>query len=292
MAPSQPAPADPEFFSRQVVSARRFYLNLDPRPRDPLTVVCGGWERCAPDYAIRRSGFPYLAIEFLAAGRVTLHMGPSTLRLGPGAVFAYGPGVAHEIHADPKHRPWKYFLCFTGPRARVLMRSAGLEPGAVRQVPNPLPVRDLFDHVLLAGQRRTAAAPEICAALVEALLLTLGDTAVEHGTHTERAYVTYQRCREWLDQHGSTVRTLQEAARRCHVDAAYLCRLFRRFDRESPYQFLLRSRMERAAQRLHEPESSVKGVAAEAGYSDAFHFSRAFKRCFGISPSEFVRRTG
>ena len=45
--------------------------------------------------------------------------------------------------------------------------------------------------------------------------------------------------------------------------------------------------MNDAAERLRATETLVKDVAAALGYSDAFHFSRAFKAVFGISPQVF-----
>ena len=60
--------AAPEFFSPHVREARRFYLDLAPSARQPLVVVCGGFEYSAPDYSIDRAGFPYFSIEFVARG--------------------------------------------------------------------------------------------------------------------------------------------------------------------------------------------------------------------------------
>lgn len=73
----------------------------------------------------------------------------------------------------------------------------------------------------------------------------------------------------------------------CHIDTSYLCRLFKRFDSQSPYQYLMRLKMNAAAQRLHAPDALVKKVAYELGYADPFHFSRAFKKVFRISPETF-----
>lgn len=51
----------------------------------------------------------------------------------------------------------------------------------------------------------------------------------------------------------------------------------------------MRLKMNVAAVRLHAPGTLVKQVAAELGFSDPFHFSRAFKSIFGLSPEAFRR---
>lgn len=106
---------------------------------------------------------------------------------------------------------------------------------------------------------------------------------------TLTAHETYQRCRQYIQDHWLHLLTLEQAARECHVAPAYLCRLFRRFDRQSPYQFLLRLKMTHAAERLLAPDSSVKQVADLLGFDDRFHFSRVFKRVIGISPGQYAR---
>ena len=68
-APAQIAKTAPEFFSADVATAHRFYLDLKPSKNRPLVVVCGGLEHCTPDYAIRRDSFPFYSIEYVARGR-------------------------------------------------------------------------------------------------------------------------------------------------------------------------------------------------------------------------------
>lgn len=38
---------EPDFFCREVVDARRFFLDLRSRPGPGLTVASGGWELCS-----------------------------------------------------------------------------------------------------------------------------------------------------------------------------------------------------------------------------------------------------
>ena len=71
------------------------------------------------------------------------------------------------------------------------------------------------------------------------------------------------------------------------MDPATVCRLFKRFGQATPYQVLLRRKMNHAASRLQLPHVLVKEVAAELGYDDPFHFCRAFKRTHGLSPKHF-----
>jgi AraC-like DNA-binding protein len=103
------------------------------------------------------------------------------------------------------------------------------------------------------------------------------------------AFTTYQRCRRHIQANCEQLRSVAEIARQCHIDAAYLCRLFQRFDHQTPYQLLMRTKMNAAAGRLQDPDVLVKQVALEMMFDDAGHFSRAFKSVFGLSPEAFRR---
>jgi AraC-like DNA-binding protein len=48
--------------------------------------------------------------------------------------------------------------------------------------------------------------------------------------------------------------------------------------------------MQRAAALLQQPGVMVKTVALDLGFSDPFHFSRAFKRHFGVTPARVAKR--
>jgi hypothetical protein len=87
----------PDFFSSQVLQAKRFYLDTYGHGTRPFVVVCGGCEHCGPDYQIDRASFPFHSLEFVARGRGTLTIKNQTVSLSSGTVFTYGPGVAHRI---------------------------------------------------------------------------------------------------------------------------------------------------------------------------------------------------
>jgi AraC-like DNA-binding protein len=281
--------SQPEFFSHQVREAKRFYLDLAPSATRGLTVVCGGCECCAADYAIHRATFPYYSIEFVARGRGALALAGKDYPLLPGTVFAYGPDITQDITTDPSDTLVKYFVDFTGTHAARLLREFAPAPGSVGRVSAPGEVQAIFDDLIRNGLRGTRFTAPLCAAIVEYLILKIAESLMPWEAAETPAFVTYERCRQHIQTHFARLRTLGEIARQCHVDPAYLCRLFRRYGHQTPYQFLMRLKMNLAAERLQDSGVLIKQVAAGLGFDDPFHFSRAFKNVFGVSPEAFRR---
>ena len=277
----------PEFFSPQVSQARRFYLDLKPPRRQGLAVACGGLEHTTADYAIHRANFPFYSIEYVARGRGTAGLGGPDQALLPGRVFSYGPGIRQDIRSDPASPLVKYFVDFTGRNARELLRSCGLEPGGVSQSFPPHALQAVFDELIDCGLRHTPRCAELCAKLLECLALKIADSRAPLNTSAALAFTTYQQCRQHIQEHFRRLKSLEQIAAECRFSGAYLCRLFRRFDHQSPYQCLLRLKMNLAADRLQQPGVLVKQVAEQAGFNDPFQFSRAFKSVFGMSPDAF-----
>ena len=283
----RPAAATPDFFSDQVSSARRFYLNLQPPRGTKLAVVCGGVEHCAPDYVIRRESFPFYSIEYVARGEGRLKLGRRTHELRPGIIFAYGPGIRQHITANPQKPLVKYFVDFAGTQAAQWIQGSGLAPGQVSQVFPPNEIQPLFDELIRSGQRSTRHAPELCHQLLGCLGVKLREARAPLKSADSLAFATYQHCRLFMQEHFPRLRTLEQTAQECHVGTAYLCRLFRRYDHQTPYLFLTRLKMNAAAEQLQRPGALVKNVASDLDYTNPFHFSRVFKSVFGISPEAF-----
>ncbi len=279
----------PAFMSKQVVAARRFYLAERAGESRRPTVVCGGWERATRDYQIRRAGFRYSALEFVVGGRGSLRMGGRVHPLSRGVVFAYGPGVPHEITSDATEPLSKYFVDFGGAGAARAMTAAGIAPGVCHRVAAVEEVQAAFEHLLATGQRRTPTAAKIATLQGQILLLLVSEVRLPGGARTHRARRTFLRCRDYLERNFATLRTAEEAAAACRVAPAYLSRLFRRFAGEPAYRFLMRLKMDQAAALLEQQQLNVSETAEVFGM-DPFHFSRVFKRVHGRPPLSFLQQ--
>jgi AraC-like DNA-binding protein len=280
-------PAPPAFVSQQVTAARRFYQNLRPKSGQALTVVCGGWEECAPDYAIDRKTFQFLSIELVATGHGELVLNGHPHPLEPGTVFTYGPGISQRISPTPGARLGKYFVNFAGERGQALLRDCKLTPGTCSQLSTSAEARHAFETLVRLGTGHHRLTARMCALQLELLLLALVRSTQPGSPSERRSLATFERCRQHIDAHFLSLATLEQAALACHVDAAYLCRLFQRFQSETPFRYLQRLQMLWAAERLHASGRLVREVADELKIN-AFQFSRTFKRIHGVSPTAFL----
>ena len=80
--------------------------------------------------------------------------------------------------------------------------------------------------------------------------------------------------------------SVDELARTVNMSPSYLTRLFRLQTGRSPGCFLREVRLRHAYELVQTTFLSIKEVMAAVGWNDPSHFSRAFKRNFGVSPQE------
>ena len=78
--------------------------------------------------------------------------------------------------------------------------------------------------------------------------------------------------------------------REVRLSAAQVSRLFIKEVGITPVEYLIRFRIERAADLLSNRLLSVKEVMAMSGYINRGHFVEHFKRYFGVTPSDYRRR--
>ena len=87
--------------------------------------------------------------------------------------------------------------------------------------------------------------------------------------------------------------SLAELADETATSPYHFLRTFRHVAGMTPYQFLLRTRLNRAAVRLRISDDSISSIALEAGFNDLSTFNRRFRRVMGETPGDYRgRRAG
>jgi len=81
--------------------------------------------------------------------------------------------------------------------------------------------------------------------------------------------------------------SLDEMAQAVGLSTAHFARMFRKSTGETPHQFVLRQRLERAKAMLRAPDARVLDVAVACGFKTQQHFAQAFRGLWGVSPTDY-----
>jgi AraC-like DNA-binding protein len=100
------------------------------------------------------------------------------------------------------------------------------------------------------------------------------------------------RARDLVDSRYAEPLDLSTLAREAHVSPRHFSRSFRRVFGETPYQYLLTRRLERARHLLRTTDMSVAEVCLEVGFTSVGSFTTTFRRHVGVSPTTFRKAYG
>jgi AraC-like DNA-binding protein len=237
-----------------------------------------------PDYVVKREHFPFLAIELVVEGFGSLVLNGKRHSLSPGTVFAYGPRIPHTIQTEARRPMRKYYVDFAGLEAEQLLKLTALGGWKAASIAAAHEVVEIFESLAKEARDDNPAAQEICSALLRLLLIKIRQRALPVSRSLPRSFSTYEKLRRHVENHFLRIHSVDELAKECHVSPMYISRLFKRFGQTGAYQFLLRLKMNRAAELLLEEGLLVKEAASALGFPDPFQFSRAFKRVHGVAP--------
>jgi AraC family transcriptional regulator len=81
--------------------------------------------------------------------------------------------------------------------------------------------------------------------------------------------------------------SLDEMAQSVGLSTAHFARMFRKSTGETPHQFVLRQRVERAKAMLRATDGRVLDVAVACGFKTQQHFAQVFHNVYGVSPTEY-----
>jgi AraC-like DNA-binding protein len=214
------------------------------------------------------------------------------ITLDPGTLTLTRPREFHSILPEAVSRPITYYAVLFEPEADSAddAEAVGLlERKAVAHRAPESRDRFLFEEL----HRLSRAADESGKRAASYQLLSLiyrwfGDrpAAESSGTprsdHTEKALALMSKSlRERLG--------MEDLAARLGLSEEHFIRLFRAELGMTPFQYYTRLKIEAACGLLTGGNPAIGTVSEYFGFENQFHFSRVFKKCTGLSPSEYRR---
>lgn len=123
--------------------------------------------------------------------------------------------------------------------------------------------------------------------LVRDYVLFIVDQAARYVNSRKSGDASLQRIIEYIDNHYAEPITLALLADTFHINAGYLCKLFKDSKHTSFISYLNQVRIARVKQLLKGPRLSLEEIADQTGFSNANYLVRVFKRTTGQTIGEY-----
>jgi AraC-like DNA-binding protein len=238
--------------------------------------------------------FDVSAVNFIFARQMRFRAGeePEVVLEGPTAFWTH-PGRRYVYGASPGESWDHYFVAFRGPRVRR-WRQARLFPGETDgssycRIEHPSELREHFER-LLRELARHPSDPSSAVHLLEGVLLLLVtqpqqaraevDSELESCADALAERIRSQPAKGW---------DISAEAQRLGYSYAHLRRVFRRRTGLPPHQFVIKARLDDAAELLRSTPKPIKTIASHVGFDDVFHFSKLFRAHYGRPPASYRR---
>lgn len=264
----------------------------DSASTNELLVTRGGLESCDPNYQVDRKRVNFYAIEYILSGSCKVTLNGKEHQLSSGSVFCYGPHIEHRIENTGDGPLIKHFIDFNGTQVADLLWEAFLKDNSPCKLNNVKWLSDTFQQILDCGKMGGKHAQSLCSMLLRYTIERIETDKIANPKALTPARGSFERSLSYIEKNFLQIKRMNEVAKACHLSLPHLCRLFKRFSKESPTQLLIRLKLERAVELLSQGDYLIKEIADHVGFDDPFYFSYRFKQHFGVSPSSFVSTGG
>lgn len=210
-------------------------------------------------------------------------------RAPPGSLILARPGMRDDLRWDRSTRSRNFYLHFTP-------RRLGLPPESswplIRALPEGDVVRPLLAHVAWLLETRPAGWAEAAGAALEVALRAFVSGALDT-TLGKRGRLppllerlVAHLAERWTGERLESI-PLADLAVACGVSREHLCRTVQAELGCAPLAALRLVRLVRAAGMLARPDLEIGEIGRRCGFTDPYHFSRAFRAAWGVAPTVY-----
>jgi len=143
--------------------------------------------------------------------------------------------------------------------------------------------REMMDY----GESFPMMLEGICIQIVFQLLRDLNSDPAANKSKISKDNKYINKAIQIMEENYSSNISINDICNLIYLSPCHFKRVFKDCTGQTPYQYLMRIRLEKAKEILREKNDSIEEVAKQCGFVNSGHFSTVFKRSMGMSPSEY-----
>lgn len=276
---------DPNYFEDTSVH----YYIPQPSGRENLLYypISIGYFDCKPSYNLQRNVFSSFLLIVMQSGTLSYQTRQSRGVARAGNVLLLDCNAPHAYSALGKCA--FSFVHFAGAQSRELYEEIVSQGGNLLQIPHSDALHGSITGMLasLRDAQRLQEAP------TSAKLYSMFMTLLEHSGASiagRGGNPTVDQAIAYIQSHLTDKLNVDEIAASAGYSASYFSHMFTEETGMSPYQFVVRSRIEQAQQLLKTTRLSIQEIAFQCGFNSAANFCYTFRRMTGLPPHDYRKR--
>ena len=241
----------------------------------------------------------FVEISIVTEGIADYYIEGNNYTLRKGQVLISNPGTYHKVIADRDISNTQIHIAINNFKLSEVKENFIDTKGGG-------PILTLKEHkeeflnccreIVKEQERKEMGHPLMLKALIMKLLIVLcREIEGESDVISNRYHCSFassekknmvQSIIEYMEKGYKEDISLDRIAKNMYVSPVYISKIFKEETGDSPINYLIKIRLAKAEEMLKESTLSIKAIAQNVGYSDAYHFSKLFKKYYGISPSQ------
>lgn len=245
----------------------------------------------------------YLEVAYVFSGEGKYRIEDRIYTVQEGDLVIINPGVRHQALCCPEVEmpSTEFFVGFSDIRITGCPDNFLPLPGGQHVLHTSGELRQRLLKICSAMEAENAVRRQgryfmLKSYLIQILLLVIREQCEPmerpKGCDFESANKKYvvEQILNYVEEHYSEKISLDQIAENMYLSPFYVSRIFKSETGNAPIRHLINIRLEKAKELLEGGyEGSIQEVAAQVGYDDAYHFSKLFKKRYGVSPSQARR---
>ena len=277
---------DPTYFED---TSLHFYLPQPEERRELMYYpISLGYFDCKPAYGVQRNMFSSYLLIVMLTGALSWQTRSGRGVARPGQALLLDCNTPHTYAAQGKCS--FTFVHFAGGQSAAIYEEIERTGGSMIHLPDPNELNETIGEMLSSMRSdRQLNAGQASAMLYGMLMKLLERSGASGRSGTGNPAV--DRAIAYIRTHLSERLSVEELAASTGYSPSYFSHLFTQDTGMSPYQFVVRSRVEHAQQLLMTTRLTVQEIAFQCGFNSAANFCYTFRRMTGVSPHAYRKRS-
>lgn len=253
------------------------FTNLIPTDIYPVQY---GEEQCESSHYFGPCIRSNYLLHYIYSGNGILKVNNIEYRLSKGQMFLIRPNELAYYKAD-KNTPWLYrWIEFNGSMSDEILKIAGFKENIYFINDNhDLSIGNSLLDIINKGNMCFELLMEYFWKFIHSI------TQKSNGYFESSASEYIHKAESFIKINIHKKITVNDVAGYIGIDRSYLCRLFKRYKSVSPQEYIIKLKINTAAQYLKNSSITISEAAQSVGYLDTHIFNKNFKKYFNAAPS-------